>query len=135
MDRIVIGGGDGTISSALPELLALGKPLAVLPLGTANDFAATIGLPADPLEAADVALHGRPHAIDVGLANDRPFLNVASVGVATLGPLYPAQDPIFSTDLRLRGLGKREGTAGANLAPLLQQAQQAMCSKGCSCSK
>ena len=37
-DRIVIGGGDGTISAALPALLRLGKPLAVLPLGTANDF-------------------------------------------------------------------------------------------------
>ena len=44
-DRIVIGGGDGTISNALPELLKLNKPLAVLPLGTANDFARGLGLP------------------------------------------------------------------------------------------
>lgn len=43
-DRIVIGGGDGTLSGALPDLLALGKPLAVLPLGTANDFARSLGL-------------------------------------------------------------------------------------------
>jgi diacylglycerol kinase (ATP) len=81
-DRIVIGGGDGTISSALPELLTLGKPLAVLPLGTANDFANTLGLPLDAMAAAEVALEGRPHEIDVGLVNGLPFLNVASIGVA-----------------------------------------------------
>jgi diacylglycerol kinase (ATP) len=65
-DLIVIGGGDGTISKALPQLLKLKKPVAVLPLGTANDFARTIGLPADPLQAAEVALSGRKHRIDVG---------------------------------------------------------------------
>jgi diacylglycerol kinase (ATP) len=81
-DRIVIGGGDGTISNALPELLKLNKPLAVLPLGTANDFARSLGLPQGGLAAARVALHGRAHQVDVGLVNGRPFLNVASVGVA-----------------------------------------------------
>ena len=82
-DRIVIGGGDGTLSEALPALLAMNKPLAVLPLGTANDFAVTLGLPLDPLEAAKIALDGDEHAIDVGLANGTPFLNVASVGLAS----------------------------------------------------
>jgi len=81
-DRIVIGGGDGTISSALPELLRLNKPLAVLPLGTANDFSRTLGLPADAMAAAAVALSGREHRIDVGSVNGRPFINVASVGLA-----------------------------------------------------
>jgi diacylglycerol kinase (ATP) len=81
-ERIVIGGGDGTISGVLPELLDLGKPLAVLPLGTANDFASTLGVPADIFEAASVALDGRTHKVDVGMVNGRPFLNVASVGVA-----------------------------------------------------
>jgi YegS/Rv2252/BmrU family lipid kinase len=81
-DLIVIGGGDGTISKALPSLLKLKKPFAVLPLGTANDFARTLGLPSDPLQAAGIALRGRLHAIDVGLVNGKPYLNVASVGVA-----------------------------------------------------
>jgi len=81
-DRIAVGGGDGTISGALPTLLELGKPLAVLPLGTANDFAATLGLPADAFAAAEIAFQGRPHKVDVGLVNGQPFLNVASVGVA-----------------------------------------------------
>ena len=73
MDLIVIGGGDGTISKAMPQLLKLKRPFAVLPLGTANDFARTIGLPPDPLQAAEVALNGREHRIDVGLVNDAPI--------------------------------------------------------------
>jgi YegS/Rv2252/BmrU family lipid kinase len=86
VDLIVIGGGDGTISRAVPELLKLGRPVALLPLGTANDFARTIGLPSDPLEAAEVALNGREHRIDIGLVNNRPYLNVASLGVASKVP-------------------------------------------------
>lgn len=82
-DRIIIGGGDGTISSTLPSLLELKKPLGVLPLGTANDFARTLSLPEAPLEAAEVAMGPRTHRIDVGMVNGHPFLNVASVGVAT----------------------------------------------------
>jgi diacylglycerol kinase (ATP) len=82
VDRIVIGGGDGTISAALPQLLALGKPVAVLPLGTANDFARTLGLPQDGFTAAEVALDGREHKIDIGNVNGHPFVNVASVGIA-----------------------------------------------------
>lgn len=81
-DRIVIGGGDGTISEAMPHLLALGKPLAVLPLGTANDFAKSLGLPLDAFAAARIAVEGQTHKVDAGLVNGRPFLNVASVGVA-----------------------------------------------------
>ena len=83
VDLIVIGGGDGTISKALPQLLKLKRPFAVLPLGTANDFARTLGLPPEPLEAAEIAVNGREHRIDVGLVNDRPYLNVASVGIAS----------------------------------------------------
>ena len=82
-DRIVIGGGDGTLSAALPALLSLNKPVATIPLGTANDFARTLGIPTDPLEAAKLAIEGREHKIDVGLVNGTPFLNVASLGVAS----------------------------------------------------
>jgi diacylglycerol kinase (ATP) len=82
-ERIVIGGGDGTISAALPALLKLDKPVAILPLGTANDFARTLCVPDRPLLAAELALSGREHRIDVGLANGTPFLNVASIGVAS----------------------------------------------------
>lgn len=83
VDLIVIGGGDGTISKAVPQLLNLKRPFGVLPLGTANDFARTIGLPTNPLEAAEVALNGRQHWVDVGVVNEQPYLNVASIGIAS----------------------------------------------------
>ncbi|MCB1884952.1 MAG: lipid kinase [Geminicoccaceae bacterium] len=84
-DAIVIGGGDGTISEQLPLLLELRKPLGVLPLGTANDLARSLGLPLDPVEAAAAVAAGRRRAIDVGLIDGRtPFLNVASMGLTSM---------------------------------------------------
>lgn len=81
-DLVVVAGGDGTLNGAAPALLELGKPLGVLPLGTANDLARTLGLPLDPLAAAEVLAAGRTRRIDLGLANGRPFFNVASLGLA-----------------------------------------------------
>jgi diacylglycerol kinase-like protein len=59
IDRVVIGGGDGTLNAAAPALLATGLPFGVIPLGTANDLARTLGIPLDPEEAALVAITGR----------------------------------------------------------------------------
>lgn len=80
LEFVVIGGGDGTVSSAVPAVLEAGKPLAVLPLGTANDFARTLGLPEAPKAAAEVITRGRTRRIDLGLVNGRPFLNAAGIG-------------------------------------------------------
>ena len=80
VDRVVLAGGDGTMNAAAPALLETGLPFAVIPLGTGNDLARTLGIPEDPAEAARVAAGDRLRAIDVGMANDVPFFNVASVG-------------------------------------------------------
>ncbi|MBD0271406.1 MAG: lipid kinase [Acetobacteraceae bacterium] len=80
VDRVVLAGGDGTMNAAAPALLETGLPFAIIPMGTGNDLARTLGVPEDPAEAARVAAEGRLRAIDVGLANDVPFFNVASVG-------------------------------------------------------
>lgn len=80
VDRVVLGGGDGTLNAALPGLVTTGLPLGVVPLGTANDLARTLGIPLDPAEAARVAAGGRVRRIDLGEVNGLPYLNVASVG-------------------------------------------------------
>ena len=79
---MIVAGGDGTINAAGPGLLATGLPLGVLPLGTANDFARSIDVPADLDAAIQVIGEGLTHEVDVGEVNGRPFFNVASIGLA-----------------------------------------------------
>ncbi|MBF0372427.1 MAG: lipid kinase [Alphaproteobacteria bacterium] len=81
VDLVVLGGGDGTLSAAAPALMAAGRPFAVLPLGTANDLARTLGVPLSPEEACAVAANGQPHPIDLGEVNGHYFFNVASLGL------------------------------------------------------
>lgn len=82
IDFVVIGGGDGTINAAASGLLETGLPLGILPLGTANDLARTLGLPMEPTEAAAVIVAGHTRRIDIGLVNGHPFFNVASIGLS-----------------------------------------------------
>ena len=79
-DLVVIGGGDGTLNAAAPALVETRLPLGVLPLGTANDFARTIGLPEDPVKAAELILTLEPRDIDLGEVNGHLFFSVASIG-------------------------------------------------------
>jgi YegS/Rv2252/BmrU family lipid kinase len=81
--RVLIGGGDGTLSLALPHLLGKDVTVGVLPLGTGNDFARSLGIPATLEAACDTIAAGYTARVDVGLANGRPFLNAASLGLAS----------------------------------------------------
>jgi diacylglycerol kinase family enzyme len=79
-DVVVLGGGDGTLSAGLPALVAAGKPLGVLPLGTLNHFAKDLGVPLE-IEAAVCALRtGMVREVDLGEINGRLFLNNVSLG-------------------------------------------------------
>lgn len=81
-DIAIAAGGDGTVRLVAGALRHTDRPLGVIPLGTANDFARTIGLTGDPMEAAQVIVEGRRARVDLGMANDIPYLNVASFGLS-----------------------------------------------------
>lgn len=80
VDFAIVGGGDGTLNAAAAGLVYTGLPLGVLPLGTANDFARTVGIPQDPVQAAELIVAGKQSLIDVGEVNGHLFFNVASIG-------------------------------------------------------
>ena len=84
IDCIVAGGGDGTINEVFAAAYAAGLPpqcsLGILPLGTANDFARMAGVPPDLTAALRLALTAAPQWIDIGLLNDRLFINLVSGG-------------------------------------------------------
>jgi YegS/Rv2252/BmrU family lipid kinase len=80
-DLVIIGGGDGTLSGAIPVLMADEIPLGILPMGTANDLARTLDIPSSLAEACRVISEGRLHAIDVGQADGKYFFNVAHIGL------------------------------------------------------
>ncbi|WP_370674519.1 lipid kinase [Pleomorphomonas sp. PLEO] len=82
VDFVVIAGGDGSLNAAAPALIDSGLPLGILPGGTANDLARTLGLPLDMVGAARIISAGRIKAIDVGDVNGKPFFNVASLGMS-----------------------------------------------------
>ncbi|MFJ4029151.1 lipid kinase [Paenarthrobacter sp. NPDC089989] len=81
-DLVVVGGGDGTVSLAAGLLAGTEIALGVLPLGTANDLARTLEIPSGLAEACAVVADGKIVDIDLGRANGKPFLNVASVGLS-----------------------------------------------------
>ncbi|MDT0186702.1 lipid kinase [Microbacterium sp. ARD31] len=91
-DLLVAGGGDGTIGCAAEMVAHTPTRLGVLPLGTANDFARTLGVPTGLVEAVDTLVTGKVVDIDLGRVDGRAYLNVASVGlsVAVTQRLSPA---------------------------------------------
>lgn len=78
--RVVAAGGDGTVNALLPALMGTPFPVGILPAGTLNALAGELGIPRALGEAIAVAVGGRPRRIDLGLANGRPFAQMAGVG-------------------------------------------------------
>ena len=115
VDVVILGGGDGTLRSSLRVLKETGATLGVLPLGTANNLARNLGIPADLEGACEVLMQGEVGLIDLGVVNERFFLNVAGFG--------------FSTQVNLgvpKELKKRWGVLGYGIAALklLREAKQ-----------
>ena len=78
---VILGGGDGSVSSVVDFLANRNTLLGLLPLGTANDFARTLGIPEDIEEACNTIAKGKIVDVDLGLAGDNFYVNVASVGL------------------------------------------------------
>ena len=78
---VMAGGGDGTISAAAGRLCGTGKALAVLPAGTMNLFARSLGIPLDLRAAVAAFVDGHVRTVDLGIAGDRHFVHQFSVGL------------------------------------------------------
>ncbi len=84
-ELIVCSGGDGTLDEVMTgmRMRSYDVPLGYIPAGTTNDFASSLGIPKDILEAADTAVNGVPFSCDVGRLNDSYFIYVAAFGLFT----------------------------------------------------
>ena len=82
-DCIVCAGGDGTLLGAIASAITRNLPLGIVPLGTFNDLARTLGIPLDVRGAVQVIAAGRARAIDAARVNDRYYVNEASIGVSS----------------------------------------------------
>lgn len=80
-DLVAVCGGDGTVSEVASGLVGSPVPLAILPGGTSNVLARELGIPLAVSDAADLILSGEAKDVRVILANDRPFLLWAGVGL------------------------------------------------------
>ena len=81
VDLVIIGGGDGTISSSAGALYRHKLPFAILPLGTANDLARSLGMDDDLLGAFRNIVNNNRRRINLGEVNKHHFFNVAHIGL------------------------------------------------------
>ena len=87
---VVVGGGDGTISSIVDFLAYRNVALGLLPLGTANSFARSLGSPVDVERAVDIIVSGTVADVDLGQVNDDLWANSTSIGIsAAIGRARP----------------------------------------------
>lgn len=81
---VIVGGGDGSLSSTVDDFLGTDTVFAILPLGTANSFSRTLGIGPDLDAAIDTILHGRKLRIDLGAIDGDYFVNAAAMGLSPM---------------------------------------------------
>ena len=81
---VIVGGGDGSLSGTVDELVGKDCVFGVLPLGTANSFARTLGIPLDLDGAVQAIAQGRRRRIDLGMIDHDYFVNAASLGLSPM---------------------------------------------------
>lgn len=84
-DCIIASGGDGTLNHVINAMTKnnLDIPIGIFPSGTANDFAGHLGIPRRVTSACDIIARGKIRQYDLGVINNRYFINVASGGLLT----------------------------------------------------
>lgn len=82
-DLVIVGGGDGSLRAALPGLLKTGLPVLYLPIGTLNNLARTLNLPAQIEDAMNLILVHKVKEVEIATANDIPFHSVIGLGLST----------------------------------------------------
>ncbi len=113
-DAVIAAGGDGTVNAVVNGLAGSAIPLAIVPLGTANDFARQTGIPETAAEALEMMLETEPVVIDVASLNGRYFLNVSTGGIGaettaeTSGELKAALGPLAYAVTGVRKLAELE---------------------------
>lgn len=78
--RVITIGGDGTLNAVAAGLVGTGVPLGIVPMGSGNGYARSLGLPRDPEAALQLAFTGTARQMDVCYLNDRLFLGTAGIG-------------------------------------------------------
>lgn len=81
---VIVGGGDGSLSTTIDEFVGRSSVLALLPLGTANSFARTLGIPLDLDGMVRTIATGKQRRIDLGVVNGDYFANSAALGISPL---------------------------------------------------
>ncbi len=81
---VIVGGGDGSLSQAVDELVDRDCVFALLPLGTANSFARTLGIPVELDGAVAAIAGGRRRRVDLGRINGDYFANSAAMGLSPM---------------------------------------------------
>ena len=78
---LIVGGGDGTVSIAASECWKHKKVLGILPFGTMNFFARSLGIPLEAEPAIAALAASKPRYVDIAAVNGRPFVHQVSLGV------------------------------------------------------
>jgi diacylglycerol kinase (ATP) len=81
VDLVIAAGGDGTVTACASGVAGSQVPMAVLPIGTGNVLALNLGIPLDLRQAVAIGLTGEDMQIDLGTANDKPFVVMAGLGI------------------------------------------------------
>lgn len=84
-DIVVCSGGDGTLDEAFTGMMQCKKkvPIGYVPAGSTNDFALSLNIPKNMVQAAETVVNGETYAVDVGMFNDDVFVYIAAFGLFT----------------------------------------------------